>query len=180
MQILVDMDGVIANFEKGIVDKFIELHPDQKHIPLEQRTVFYVKEQYPTHLQPLVEEIYLAPGFYRSLPTIPGSLEALSEMRKKKHDVYICTSPLSQYQNCVLEKFEWVEANLGMDWIKKIIITKDKTIVKGDILIDDKPEVKGVETPSWEHVLYTQPYNSSVTQKRRLTWQNWKQVLGVK
>jgi len=30
--------------------------------------------------------------------------------------------------------------------------------------------------PSWEHIFYDRPYNRDM-EKRRLTWENWKDVL---
>ena len=61
---------------------------------------------------------------------------------------------MSYYYNCVLEKYQWVEAHFGYDWTKRVILTRDKTIVSGDILIDDKPEITGCAMPPWQHVLY--------------------------
>ena len=105
--------------------------------------------------------------------------EALTEMESLGHKVFICTSPLGAYQNCVAEKFEWIDKHIGKGWIKKIIITGDKTIVTGDYLIDDRPEIEGVEsTPAWKHILYDQPYNHNVN-KRRLTWTNYKEILNL-
>jgi hypothetical protein len=44
-------------------------------------------------------------------------------------------------------------------------------------LIDDKPEITGVEKePTWEHILYDRPYNRGIN-KRRITWGNWKDIL---
>jgi 5'-nucleotidase len=92
------------------------------------------------------------------------------------HDVRICTSPLTQYQNCVAEKYEWVERHLGLDFVSRIVVTKDKTLVHADVLVDDKPLVEGVRTPSWKHVLFDQPYNRGV-HGERMTWANWRHVL---
>jgi len=177
MRILVDMDGVVANFEKGVLDTYRNRHPDKSFVPLEQRTSFYVKEQYPNELQPLVEEIYLAKGFYLNLPPIEGSLEALSELASRGDEIYICTSPLLSNPFCVQEKYDWVINHLGKDWTKRMIVSKDKTIVSGDFLIDDKPDVKGVQQPTWEQILYSQPYNAQVNSKRRMTWRNWKSII---
>jgi len=177
MIISIDMDGVIADFEKGFLDSFRKKHPERKHIPLNKRTTFYVKEQYPKELQDLVESVYLEPDFYRTLPPIPGSLEAISEITKLGHEVFICTSPLSKYENCVLEKYQWIDEHLGKEWTKKIILAKDKTLIKSDFLIDDKPEIKGIHTPIWEHIIYEQPYNSKENSKKKLNWKNWKSVL---
>ncbi|MDP4039166.1 MAG: 5'-3'-deoxyribonucleotidase [Candidatus Pacearchaeota archaeon] len=177
MRILVDMDGVVADFEKGVLDTYRNRHPDKSFVPLEQRTSFYVKDNYPNELQPLVEEIYLAQGFYLNLPPIDGSLEALSELTSRGDEIYICTSPLLSNPFCVQEKYDWVINHLGKDWTKRMIVSKDKTIVHGDFLIDDKPEVKGVQQPSWEQILYSQPYNSQVNSMKRMTWRNWKSVI---
>ncbi|MBI1968349.1 5'-3'-deoxyribonucleotidase [Candidatus Woesearchaeota archaeon] len=179
MIILADMDGVLADFERGFLENYRMAYPHKPSVPLEERKAFQVKDDYPEELQPLVKAIYQAPGFIRSLPPIAGGLEALCEMASQKHDVFICTSPLSQYDPCVVEKYHWVDEHLGKDWTKKIILANDKTLIHGDILIDDKPEIKGLETPSWEHILYTQPYNRHIDSKRRLTWQDWREVLGV-
>jgi 5'-nucleotidase len=58
-----------------------------------------------------------------------------------------------------------------------MIIIRDKTLVKGDFLIDDKPEVKGNQQPEWEYILYSQPYNQGGTSRRRMTWDNWEEVI---
>jgi 5'-nucleotidase len=173
------MDGVIADFDGEFLKRWRERHPDKFFIPLEERTTFYVKDQYPEDLKPLVAEILLEPGFFREMMPMTGAREALLEMEGMGLEVFICSSPLSTYTNCVLEKYEWVEKFLGAAWVKRIILTKDKTLVKADFLIDDKPEVTGAETvPGWEHVVYDRPYNRGGN-KKRLTWANWKEVLGV-
>ena len=170
------MDGVIADFDGEFLKRWRERHPEKYFIPMGERTSFYVKDQYPDELKPLVVEILTEPGFFRGMMPIEGAGEALLEMENMGLDMFICTSPLSTYQNCVLEKFEWVDAHLGSQWIDRIILTKDKTLIRGDILIDDKPEITGVDIPSWEHILYDRPYNQGVN-KKRLTWANWKDVL---
>ncbi|NLG74473.1 MAG: 5'-3'-deoxyribonucleotidase [Chloroflexi bacterium] len=177
MRILVDMDGVIADFEGSFINLWKQQYPRQAYIPLEDRKTFYLLHQYPQELQPLAMEIISAPGFYRGLDVIPGAVEALHEMVNLGIDVRICSSPARDYHNCVLEKYEWVDEHLGSDWIGRMILTEDKTLIRGDILIDDRPELPGSDTPTWEHVLYDQPYNRAVGNKRRLTWQNWKTVL---
>ncbi len=37
-------------------------------------------------------------------------------------------------------------------------ITSDKTLVTGDILIDDKMDIKGKRSAEWEHVIFGRPY----------------------
>ena len=40
-------------------------------------------------------------------------------------------------------QFEWIQAYMGKDWIKRMVVTRDKTVVKADLLIDDKPRITG-------------------------------------
>jgi 5'-nucleotidase len=177
MRILVDMDGVVADYDGEFLQRWKLRHADKFYVPLEARTTFYVKDNYPEELQPLVAEILLESGFFRNMLPVPGAKEALEEMQSMGLEVFICTSPLSTYKNCVLEKYEWVEKVLGSSWVRQIILTKDKTIIKGDFLIDDKPSITGAEEhPDWEHILYDRPYNRE-TNKKRITWNNWREVI---
>lgn len=177
-RILIDMDGVIADFDGEFIKRWRERYPDQFYIPMHERTMFYVKDQYPQEYHPQLMEILLEPNFFRTMMPIEGGRKALHEMDALGLEVFICTSPFSSYENCVLEKYQWVDAYLGPQWTDRIILTHDKTLVRGDILIDDKPQVTGLDVPVWEHILYDRPYNQGL-EKKRLTWANWKDVLGV-
>jgi 5'-nucleotidase len=178
MIVLIDMDGVIADFEQGVIDGLRRFYSEVPIIPKRERKIFHVDEQYPREYQPLVRSVYQLPGFYRNLKPIVGSLEALADL-EKNHDIRICTSPLTVYHNCVLEKYEWVENNLGESWVKRIMLMKDKTLANGDILIDDKPNITGSISPSWEHILYSAPYNQEIKNRRRLNWHNYNNVIKI-
>ncbi len=96
-------------------------------------------------------------------------------------EVKICTSPLSSYDHCVLEKYQWVEEHLGRGFTKRIIFSKDKTLIHGDFLIDDNPEPEKDKalTPVWKHIIFDYPYNQSIKDKKRLeTWDNWEELFG--
>jgi 5'-nucleotidase len=83
------------------------------------------------------KELMLEPGFFKSLPPIKGAITAILQMDKIPNiQIFFCTSPLSSYKNCVLEKYEWVDQQLGPSWASRIVLCKDKTLVHGDILID--------------------------------------------
>ncbi|MDI6736949.1 MAG: 5'-3'-deoxyribonucleotidase [Nanoarchaeota archaeon] len=177
MKVLVDMDDVIADYEGGFVKKWRELYPGRISIQVEQRTTWGLEKQYPAEFKDDIMAVFTSKGFIAALEPIAGGLEALAEMKSKGHDVFICSSPMKIYKHCVVEKYEWIDMHLGSEWVRRLMLTADKTMVSGDILIDDNPEIKGCAKPSWEHVLYDIAYNRSVKGKRRLTWKTWKQVL---
>ncbi len=74
-------------------------------------------------------------------------------------------SSVSQHLFCSLNKllpflflfaqYAWVEKHLGYDFLEQVILTRDKTLIAGDILIDDKPDILGED-------LYVFTYTYSV------------------
>ena len=173
------MDGVLADFEAGFLKAWRKKFPNHPYVPIEKRKTFYVRDDYPKELEKDVENIFTAPLFFQNLPKIAGSKEALKKMQDLGHEVFICTRPISKYENCVLEKYNWIVQNLGYDWTQKLIVAKDKTLIYGNILIDDRPQHVGLKKPAWTHVLFDRPYNRNVKDKLRITWDNWEDILRV-
>ncbi|MVW71995.1 5'-3'-deoxyribonucleotidase [Bordetella sp. 15P40C-2] len=177
MLILLDQDGVLADFEHAFLAIWKERHPDIPPVEFADRKSFHILEDYPAELRPLATAIYTEPGFIRNLPPVPGALDAVRELLAMGMDIRICTSPLTQFENCVLEKYLWVEKHLGREATQRIVMTRDKTLVHGDLLIDDKPEIVGAVRPRWKHIVYDAPYNRQITDRPRLTWDKWRNVL---
>lgn len=46
LRVLVDVDGVLADFEGGFLKKYRARYPDDPYIPLEDRRGFWVSQQY--------------------------------------------------------------------------------------------------------------------------------------
>ena len=177
MLVLVDMDGVLADFEGHLMDTWRARYPGLFDLPREERRTFYLSRQFPTEQRGKLFQIMYSSGFFAALPPIPGGRQALEDMQDLGWEVFLCSSPLIGNPTGASDKFAWVEEHLGKEWRGRLILASDKTLVHGDILIDDRPEVKGVAQPSWEHVLYDQPYNREIKGQRRLTWADWKDVL---
>ncbi len=174
--VLVDMDGVIVNLEEGLIKVMRREYPDILIPPPQDRTSFYFRNNFNIIYHNTIRDIETRPGFFRTLPPIPEAKEALLEMGSRGHDVIICSSPLLHNPTCASDKYNWLEENIGPGWDKKLIIAKDKTLIMGDILIDDRPEIRGNYVPVWEYVLFDHPYNRNFP-GRRLNWKNWKEVL---
>ncbi len=177
MRILVDMDGVLADFERGFEEAWRATYPDLPVVPAAERRHLLVQDEYPPEWRGHVHAIFHAPGFFRTLPPVPGGRGALEALLALGCDVRLCSTPLLDYRHCVVEKYEWVERELGPAWLDRLILTRDKTIIRADVLIDDRPQLDGTDAPTWEHILYDQPYNRTDRGKRRLTWQTWRAVL---
>src|SRR5436190_13623475 len=101
MRILVDQDGVLADFE-GRVEKLLrQRYPDMYIVPAEHRHKFEMEKDYPKDQRPLLEQIYYEPGFFAKLDPIAGSIEGVQNMIKRGMSVTICTSPLTTNPTCM-------------------------------------------------------------------------------
>lgn len=75
-------------------------------------------------------------GYFKELLPLPGAIDAFNEL-KKYYDVWILTRPSFKNIHCFTEKAEWVLEYLGYDSLEKLVICGDKSLLKGDYLIDD-------------------------------------------
>jgi 5'-nucleotidase len=170
--ILIDMDGVVPDFEAAFLAEWQKRNPDEIFHPIETRSTFYVHEQYGSELHQKVREVTSAPGFFRNMPLIANGDRVIGDLMMAGHTVRFCTSPLSSAPTCMQEKYDWVTEYFGKDMANAMIISKDKSLIRGDILIDDRPVFHGCAyEPIWEHIIFDAAYNRAIVEKRRLS--NW-------
>lgn len=184
--ILVDMDGVLSNFEAACLRDWKLSYPSAPYVGLQDRRSFDIRDDYSLLTKrisgdestgrTLMDKIMRLPGFYGTFGIIEGASQALEEMLVEGYEVFICTAPMSN-PDCIRNKVDWVQRNLGKQWVERLIVTKDKTLVRGDILIDDNPVITGKLYPSFVHVVFDQPYNREVDNDRIVGWSQWRSVI---
>lgn len=174
--ILSDMDGVLADFESRVFD-ILEKMGGPKRDEVDP-VPFKIAERVGKEWSSTVFDIITKENFFAELEPLEGALEALKEMEEAGHQVWICTSPLLRNPTCASEKLAWVEKHLGKKWMGRTIITSDKTLVNGDVLIDDKAFITGEQTPPWAHILYDQvPQRETSAKVRMQKWASWREAL---
>jgi 5'-nucleotidase len=175
--ILVDMDGVLCNFIKYYLKKIFSRggpllsESEIKH--------FEIRDNFEKKYHELMRGIDGKKNFYLNLEPIDGAIESLKKMfSDKRLEIFICTSPKKIHNFCVQEKYDWVKKHLGQEFVEKIIMTRDKTLIHGNFLIDDKVEITGKnKNPTWEHLLFDRTYNQHVSSKKRFFWENWEEII---
>ena len=169
--VLVDMDGVLADFDKATQAHLLENHPE---ILIKPRRHFYFREDYPDpNHQAVIDELHSSQGFFESLPVMDGAEEAWEHIADLGYKPQVCTSPLRSNEWCAEEKLSWLQRNFGKTAARTAIISSDKANYDGIALIDDKTTIKNADQASWQHILFAQSHNLDADAKFRLdSWRD--------
>lgn len=99
------------------------------------------------------------PDFFRFLPVTPGAQEGVEQLLKRNDiDLWVVTKPLDSNPYCADEKRAWLAEHFP-DLKNKLILAPDKSMIHGDILIDDAIHPEWLGRSSWMPVVYRMPYN---------------------
>jgi 5'-nucleotidase len=167
-RILVDMDDVICNWSQGYDDAIARLRESPNpHISRAamgvpsylESTSWDLMADRTTEERMIIFTVFAEPDFYANLTPITGALKALAEMEAAGHDVHIVSTPMPSNVGCASDKLAWVSRYLGEKWRQRVILTNDKTLIYGEVLFDDKGNITGGITPTWEQVLIDMPHN---------------------
>lgn len=104
-------------------------------------------------------------NFFLNMEEIPDSVSSVNIL-KEHFDVYILTAPSEKNPLSYMEKRLWVEQHLGFDMVSKLIISPNKSLLKGDYLIDDNIKGKGQDEFEGELLHFGSE-----------KYKNWKDVL---
>ncbi len=75
-------------------------------------------------------------GFFLDLEPLEGALEGIKTLQQK-YDVWILTRPSIKNTHCYTEKADWIKKYFGEEMLEKLIICPDKSLAKGEYLVDD-------------------------------------------
>lgn len=75
-------------------------------------------------------------GFFLNLKPLEFAIDGI-RILQSKYDVWILTRPSIKNIHCYTEKAEWIKKYFGEGMLEKLILCPDKSLVKGDYLIDD-------------------------------------------
>lgn len=181
---LIDMDEVIVDFMRNVLAGFRK-HPEIPPLDPKRLRSLYFTQEYGPRDRPTVEKLIRKHGFFSSMHPIPGAIDAIRRMIAHGVHVRFCTSPVDKAHHCAAEKTEWIARFFhGCPADRWIIPTHDKTLIRGKVLIDDNPEIKGLlktdtDQPSWQHIVFDRPWNQVadhphlVNVPRFSSWENY-------
>ena len=111
-RLFIDMDGVLCDYNKGKLE-----HCKNEH-----------------------ESVNDIPNFFRTLKPLNDAVHALNQIiYSKKYDIFILSTAPWSNPSSWTDKRLWIEDYFGSKLNKRLILTHRKDFLKGDFLIDDRP-----------------------------------------
>lgn len=181
LRILIDQDAVIADWGAGFDRPLERYGDDAAGIPRSaEQPVWDLNQDRTPREREIIAEVMTEPGFYGQLDPIPGAHDALHWLVDSGHDVRIVSSPYITNPTCASDKMNWIVEHYGTEWADRLILTTDKTVVRGDVLIDDKPTITGSAHPEWRHIIFGHyAYNKAVARPRLTHWDRKEVALTI-
>lgn len=138
----IDMDGVIADFDKGLefFDPEINIAYTDNEL-LRNRRVDEICETN-DHI-------------FHILPPVENAVVSVSALFKR-YEVYFLSTPMWNVPHSFTGKRIWIEKHFGDMASKRLILTHRKDLNKGEYLIDDRL-LNGVEDFSGTHIHFRSP-----------------------
>ena len=162
MTILCDIDNVLNNFSFSLLEK-LNVRDGTNYDYEDISHYGWFEEHFENPWEPTQDMFFWDFTYYYT-----DALSTLQDFVKQGHKVYLVTA--SHFSDTLGYKIntllDLVDNNLINE--KNIIVAQDKTIIKGDVLIDDCYEnIRDFCRAGGNCILFTQPWN------RRYTWP-WK------
>lgn len=114
--LFIDLDGVVADFVSAM-----NAHPKKE-------------------ISPYDEHPDTIPHIFRDLKPVKGAIKAVNMLLDaKNYNVYFLSTAPWDNPSAWTDKRLWIEEQFGNKINRRLILTHRKDLVKGDILIDDRP-----------------------------------------
>ena len=178
MRIFVDIDDCLNDMKTTFIQRAVDLGYIKEYQEIKEwdLTKFF-KSNPPLSdekVTDMINSIFLSDNFWLNLPLKEDAVKVVKWLNNK-HEIYLATSPWYPDPDCMKWKVQWVEKYFSFLKTNQLIFISKKWLLKGDIIIDDKPiTIKKFDGVT---IIFDQPYNQKINANYRVN--NWKQVLKI-
>lgn len=159
LRILFDADDVAESLLEGWVKTLNDRYGTS--VSVDDVTDWNIALAFPTLTKKQVYGVLQEDEIWKNLTPIPGAQEYLQRLYDEGHELYMVTA--TDYRTCcvkierILEMFPFLDES-------HIIITQNKQMVMGDVLIDDGPH--NLIGGNYFRILFDQPHNRGIDEKK--------------
>jgi len=138
--VLLDVDGVIANFRKLYVDSCNSANSTSFTVDDTGNDWSFARSMHLTReQQEKTWEKINRKGAAGAMELLPGALNGVRALMEEAN-VYFVTSPVPSSPTWTYDRNAWLSAKFRINAQDHVIYTAQKRLVRGDFFIDDKPE----------------------------------------
>lgn len=160
-RILIDMDDCINNFLPYLIRVYNKRTGD--HVKPSDIKDWDISK----YMDRLALDIFHEEGFFEDVPEKKKSISTLKKLiESAKYDVYIITACQSPRE--LQEKIEWFNRCLPSFNKNRIIMCKEKHIIRGDVLIDDNTSNLEKCKPFMKTIVFDMPHNKDYKADARI------------
>jgi 5'(3')-deoxyribonucleotidase len=121
----------------------------------------------PEEHRQIVKEYPHRPDFFKDLPVIENSIEIVEELHNR-FEVYIASAAM-EFPYSLPHKIDWLDKHFPFIHWKRRIFCGDKSVLRGDVLIDDHDF--NLSVFEGRSIMFSAPHNIEETKYERLN--NW-------
>lgn len=162
--ILVDVDSTVADLMTEWLRRYNIDYRDNlsaEHITDWDMTQFVKREA-------KIYDYLKLPSLYHSVNPIKGAKKGVDYLREMGWRVVFVSAGLWNAN----KKFEWLKKHGFLASEKDFVVAYDKSLVQGDVLIDDK--IDNIKDFRGAGILFTQPWNTNWVTGRRMD--SWREI----
>lgn len=155
MTILCDIDGVVNNLIEALLEKYNAKYNGS--VTIEDVIEWDISKAIKPECKNIFKE-FCTDEFLETLKTQPKAKEVIEEMMQK-HDFYFVSSTYPDHVNA---KDKWLQKNFKGYNSSMLVICQNKSLVHGDILIDDCLDnfiFESASSPVKYNVIFDKPWN---------------------
>lgn len=169
MTILVDIDSTITNFGEMLLLANNQLY-NTNYQYTDITSYDWFDQTFYTPWRPTEYQC-----FWNTVKVNPAAVTAIERWVRQGHQVYLCTA--SHFNDMLGYKIRKTLEPFNPELIneRNVIIAQDKSIVYGDILIDDC--IDNLESHTAFPICYEQPWNKDWEEERTANWEEINQIV---
>ncbi len=171
MLFLIDVDGVLCDFTGGCLS-VLKSERILGNITQESFTQYDFWETLSPKQGEMLSRAINRKGFVATLNPLPQAKEAVARIRAQGHHVKFVTAPLDSSEFWMFERKEWLKFHFGAKK-EDIIFAHDKSVVWGNVFIDDKDTsvlAWQKQWPTQKGFIFSQPWSKEQPGIARVDW----------
>ena len=159
MKILVDMDGVLNDFDQHFISYVQQLGYDFDEYSYSHEGDWDIaKFIIASNPKKIMNGVCIDMNFWDSLSPLKDSQSILKDMNKF-NDVTIATAPWTDEEKYKVQKIKWMKKFYPYISDKQIVFSNKKWELEGDVIIEDKPTTIEKCNKVMYTVCHDMPYN---------------------